>query len=134
MQQSTLELIEKYYRAFNEGDMKKFFSLLDEHVIHDINQGGQQIGKVEFEKFMDHMSICYREKIRDLTIMSNRIGTRAAAEFIVDGEYLTTDQGLPEAKGQKYSLPAATFFEIQAGKIKRVTTYYNLKKWLEQVG
>lgn len=134
MQESTIHLIEKYYRTFNEGDMKTFLSLLDDHIIHDINEGNQQIGKEEFEKFMQHMNTCYREQIRDIIIMSNRIGTRASAEFIVDGEYLKTDKGLPNAHGQKYTLPAGTFFEIVGGKIKRVTTYYNLKKWLELVG
>jgi len=44
-----------------------------------------------------------------------------------------TDPGLPEAKGQKYVLPAGSFFTLRNGKIARVTTYYNLQEWIRQV-
>ncbi len=60
-------------------------------------------------------------------------GTRAAAEFNVNGTYLNTDTDLPPAQGQKYLLPAGTFFAIRDGKIARVTTYYNLTDWITQV-
>ena len=60
-------------------------------------------------------------------------GDRAAAEFVVNGTYLKTDEGLPEARGQTYRLPAGTFFTIRDGKIARVTTYYNLADWMRQV-
>ena len=61
------------------------------------------------------------------------VGSRAAAEFIVSGTYLDNDEGLPEAKGQTYKLPAGSFFEIRDGKIARITTYYNLTDWISQV-
>ena len=133
MNKNTQALIENYYHAFNQGDMQTFIGLLDENVMHDINQGGRQTGKNEFKKFMDHMNHCYKENIRDVVIMTNDAGTHAAAEFIVDGVYLASDKGLPEAKKQKYSLPAGTFFEIRNNKITRVTTHYNLPEWIKQV-
>ena len=48
-------------------------------------------------------------------------------------EYLADDQGLPTANGQTYVLPAGAFFYIHCGKIARVTNYYNLNDWVEQV-
>ncbi len=60
-------------------------------------------------------------------------GGRAAAEFTVRGTYLSTAEGLPEANGQTYSLPAGIFFEVDDGLISRVTTYYNLSDWTAQV-
>ena len=51
----------------------------------------------------------------------------------MNGTYLATDEGLPEAKGQTYVLPAGSFFTIRDGKIARVTTYYNLAEWMRQV-
>jgi hypothetical protein len=42
-------------------------------------------------------------------------GTRAAAEFVVNGTYLATDEGLPEARGQTYVLPAGGFFGYGTG-------------------
>ena len=43
--------------------------------------------------------------------MVDATGTRAAAEFMVEGEYLATDAGLPPARGQRYRLPAGAFFD-----------------------
>ncbi len=60
-------------------------------------------------------------------------GRRAAAEFIVEGDYLATDEGLPEARGQAYRLPAGAFYAIRDGRIARVTMHYNLTDWLGQV-
>jgi len=65
--------------------------------------------------------------------MSSGDGDRAAAEFVVHGEYLKTDEGLPEAKGQTYVLPAGAFFEIRDGKVARISNYYNLEDWIAQV-
>ncbi|MGD0959535.1 MAG: ketosteroid isomerase-related protein [Methylomonas sp.] len=131
--QQTKTLIEKYYQAFNNGEMDTFLSLLSDDVIHDINQGSRELGKTAFAKFMQKMNYHYREQLENITVMANEDGSRAAAEFTVLGEYLNSDEGLPEAKGQKYRLPAGAFFDVRDGKITRVTNYYNLGDWIEQV-
>lgn len=126
-------LIEKYYAAFNAGDMETFLSLLTDDVVHDINQGERQTGKQAFREFMDRMNTNYKEQLADMVIMTSEDRSRAAAEFVVLGEYLKTDEGLPPAKGQKYRLPAGAFFEIRDGKVARITNYYNLQDWIDQV-
>ena len=125
--------IKAYYDAFNAGDMQAFLALLDDNVVHGINQGGDQVGKAAFATFMDHMNRCYKETLTDIVIMENGDGTRGAAEFIVNGQYLVTDEGLPEANGQTYRLPAGAFFEIRDGKVARITNHYNLNDWIAQV-
>ncbi|MCJ1885788.1 nuclear transport factor 2 family protein [Pseudomonas sp. LA21] len=127
-------LISAYYAAFNAGDMPTFLGLLHEEVVHDINQGERQQGKAAFARFMEHMNRCYRERLADIVVMVSDDGTRGAAEFVVHGEYLSTDEGLPPANGQTYVLPAGAFFEIRDGKVARVTNYYNLNDWQAQVG
>ena len=67
-------------------------------------------------------------------VFGNADGTRGAAEFTVNGQYLATDEGLPEATGQAYVLPAGAFFEIRDGKVARITNYYNLPHWIAAVG
>ncbi len=129
----TADIIAAYYDAFNRQDMETFLSLLTDDVVHDINQGERQTGKDVFAKFMEHMNRCYRETLTDMVIMASADETRASAEFTVNGEYLATDEGLPEASGQKYVLPAGAFFELRDGKISRVTNYYNLNDWTSQV-
>ncbi|MBV8769677.1 MAG: nuclear transport factor 2 family protein [Hyphomicrobiales bacterium] len=126
-------LIRRYYDAFNAGDSKAMLACLAEDVRHDVNQGKTRVGKKSFAEFCAHMARCYKERLSDIVIMASPDGKRAAAEFIVHGEYLATDEGLPPAKGQRYELPAGTFFELRNELISRVTTYYNLADWTAQV-
>lgn len=122
-----------YYNAFNRGDWKAMLALLTVDVAHDINQGRTERGREAFGKFLEHMARCYREELRNVVVMSTQDGRRAAAEFVVHGEYLATDEGLPEARGQRYVLPAGAFFELADYRISRVTNYYNLNDWMKQV-
>ena len=101
------ETIRAYYDAFNRQDMEAFFDLLHDDVVHDINQGGRQVGKDVFRDFMAHMNRCYRETLTDIVIMSNDDGTRGSAD---------------------------AFFEIRDGKVARISNTYNLNDWIAQVG
>ncbi|RAI60979.1 ketosteroid isomerase-related protein [Roseicella frigidaeris] len=130
----TERLIRAYYAAFDGGDREAMLALLADDVVHDVNQGPRETGKPAFRAFLAKMDRCYRESIRDLAVMVDATGRRAAAEFTVEGAYLATDSGLPEATGQRYSLPAGAFLEVADGRIRRVTTYYNLPDWIRQVG
>ncbi|GAB6141103.1 ketosteroid isomerase-related protein [Methylosoma difficile] len=134
MNQDSIKLVEQYYAAFNSADMDTFLSLLTDDVIHDINQGKREIGKAAFTQFMACMNHNYKEQLVDMVIMASADGSRAAAEFVVLGEYLQSDEGLPAANGQTYRLPAGAFFDIRDGKVARITNYYNLQDWIAQVG
>lgn len=129
----SIALIERYYAAFNDGNREAMLACLTEDVAHDINQGERQTGKAAFAAFLAHMDRCYAEQLTDIAIMATPDGTRAAAEFVVHGQYLATDEGLPEATGQRYVLPAGAFFTIENGLIARVSVYYNLPDWTRQV-
>lgn len=126
-------LIRRYYDAFNRGDTDGMAACLADDVAHDVNQGGRRVGVDRFREFCAHMARCYRERLEEIVVMASSDGTRAAAEFIVEGSYLATDDGLPPAAGQTYRLPAGAFFEIRGGRIARVTTCYNLADWIVQV-
>ena len=127
------ELVTHYYDLFNRGDWDAMSALLTDDVAHDLNQGERQRGRDVFRAFLDRMARAYREQLRDVVVLGNG-GGRIGAEYIVEGEYLATDEGLPEARGQRYTLPGGAFFDIRDGKIARVTNYYNLADWLRQVG
>ena len=127
------EVITAYYAAFNRGDWDGMCALLSDDVAHDLNQGERQLGRDAFRRFLDRMARSYRERLRDIVVMAGADG-RAAAEYVVEGEYLATDEGLPPARGQRYVLPGGAFFELRDGRIRRVTNYYNLTDWLRQVG
>jgi steroid delta-isomerase-like uncharacterized protein len=129
----TIALVQRYYDAFNRGDATGMLACLSEDVRHDVNQGARRVGKKLFAEFCGHMARCYKERLADMVIMTSPDGRRAAAEFTVHGEYVATDEGLPEAAGQRYVLPAGAFLEMEDGLITRVTTYYNLADWTTQV-
>jgi steroid delta-isomerase-like uncharacterized protein len=132
--QQTLALIERYYDAFNRGDREAMLALLDAGVVHDLNQGAREHGRDAFRAFLARMDRCYAERLHDISIMASADGLHAAAEYVVHGRYLETDEGLPPARGQAYLLPGGAFFEARDGRITRVTNYYNLQDWLAQVG
>lgn len=129
----TRALVGRYIDAFNAGDSEAMLACLSDDVAHDINQGGREIGKDKFRWFNGMMQRHYKEELSDVAIMVGEGGGRASAEFTVRGTYLSTAEGLPEANGQRYALPAGIFFDIDDGLISRVTTYYNLTDWIAQV-
>lgn len=133
MTDTTHDLIARYYTAFNAGDAAGMLACVSDDVEHRVNEGGIRRGRALFAEFCSHMGVSYREELRDIVIFTAQGGTRAAAEFTVQGTYLTTDPGLPEARGQVYTLPAGAFFDVAAGRITRVTTFYNLADWVRQV-
>lgn len=125
--------IQAYFDAFNAGDGDAMLALVTDDVEHHVNQGAVRRGRVAFAEFCAHMGVSYRETLRDMVIFVSDDGTRAAAEFVVHGAYLQTDPGLPDARDQRYVLPAGSFFALRGGRISRVTTHYNLQDWIDQV-
>lgn len=131
--QRTKALIENYYEAFNRQDTSALLELLHDEIVHDINQGSKETGKKDFAAFLERMHRCYKETVKDLIVMVNKNGAHASAEFMIDGTYIATDQGLPPASNQHYELLCGAFFAIKHGKISRVTMYYNLNDWIKQI-
>lgn len=133
-QDRATELVLTYYSAFNRGDWDGMLALLTDDVAHDLNQGGREEGRAAFAAFLARMHSSYREQLRQIVVLATLDGDRAAAEYVVHGEYHHTDEGLPPASGQTYVLPGGAFFEIRDDRIARVTNYYNLPDWIAQVG
>jgi len=129
----TAALILRYVAARNRGDIDGMLDCLSDDIAHDVNNGARQIGKPAFRAYLQNLLQHYREEIRDVVVMSVDDGTRAAAEFSVQGVYQSDDAGLPPAHGQRYTLPAGAFFAINQGKIARITHYRNQREFSAQV-
>ncbi len=130
---TALQTVKQYYHCFNIKDYQGMLLLLDENVRHEPNQGELRIGKAMFSEFVVHMEACYDETLSDMKFYVGEDGIGIAAEFIVNGKYLKAEEGLPDAHGQSYVLPAASFLEVKNGKIIRVATFYNLPLWIKLV-
>ena len=133
MSDTAQATVQRYFAAFNAGNTDAMLACLSDDVAHHVNEGNIRLGKAAFAEFCAHMSRCYKENLTDMVVMASADGTRAAAEYVVNGTYLHTDAGLPQAHGQTYRLPAGSFFSLENGQITRVVTYYNLADWIAQV-
>lgn len=127
-------LIHTYYQAFNSGDREALLALLHPDIVHEINEGGVEVGLPAFRAFLERMDRSYQETVEDLVVFAGDQPGRFAAEFFIRGKYLRTDEGLPEAQGQEYRLRVGAFLEVREGKVARVTNLYNLAAWTRMVG
>ena len=132
-QDRATELVLTYYSAFNRGDWDGLLALLADDVVHDPNQGARENGREAFAAYLARMHASYREQLRDIVVLVAPDGDRAAAEYVVHGEYLSTEEGQPAAHGQKYQLPGGAFFEIREDRIARVIPLLQPAGWLAQV-
>ena len=143
----AIELILAWYSAFNRGDWEAMLGLLSDDVAHDLNQGQREFGRDAFRAYIVRMQRCYTEQLRNMVVTATPDGTRAAAEYVVHGEYKADDLSagppsagsthaivLPPANGQRYVLPGGAFFDVRDHHIARVTNYYNLQDWVRQLG
>ena len=129
----TRSLIQRYYFAFNRGDWDGMLELLSDEIAHDLNQGERQIGQGPFAAFLSRRARCYLEVLTDVRILVSEDGRHAATEYVVSGQYISTDEGLPPAHGQRYRLPGGAFFDVEQGLISRVSNCYSLPNWTAQV-
>jgi len=130
---AALEIVQEYYAHFNNKNWQGMLGLLHEEVRHEPNQGDPRIGLEKFTEFLQMMDTSYEETLTNMIFFTASDDTRVATEFTVNGIYKKGEEGMPEAYGQSYVLPAAAFLEVKDGKISRVTTYYNLPHWISLV-
>jgi steroid delta-isomerase-like uncharacterized protein len=132
-QTRALANLRAYYAALNRHDPVAVVALLDEDVVHELNQGPREVGKAAFGEFLQRMEQCYHEQLVDIRLLCSADGTHAAAEYTVIGEYVADDIGMPPARNQRYRMPGAAFFALREGRICRVSDHYNLQEWFSQV-
>jgi steroid delta-isomerase-like uncharacterized protein len=130
---SAVSIVQQYYDAFNNKNWQGMLDLVSEDIVHEPNEGDPRHGKSLFTAFVQKMDVAYDETLRDFTSYTEPSGEKVAVQFTVHGRYLQAEEGLPEAHGQTYILPAAAFLSVKDGLITQVTTYYNLSEWIRQV-
>lgn len=130
----AIELVLAFYTAFNRSDWPAMLSLLADNVVHELNQGPREVGKVAFAAYLQRVATSYREQLRDIVVMAAPDGDRAAAEYVAHGSYVADDVGMAPARGQEYVVPGGAFFAIRNNRIQRISNYFNEREWISQVG
>lgn len=118
----TETLLKRFFEALNAADHDTLLAMVSGDVVHDPASGPREIGNDKFRWFLSDHARLFEETAADIAIMSDDAGGRAAAEYTLRGTYRATAPGLPAATGQRYSVAAGSFFEIDDGRIARVTT------------
>jgi steroid delta-isomerase-like uncharacterized protein len=126
-------LVLSYYDLYNRRDWDALVQLLAPDVVHDVNQGWREVGAVRFREFLVRSGRCFHERIGEVCVLALADGSRAAAEYVIEGTYVESDPGLPPARGQKYQLRGGAFFELRENRVARVSDYYNMQDWVRQV-
>ena len=127
------DLLQGYFNALNERDIRACLALVCDELILQPNQGLTEQGRDAFAGFLERQLHCYREVLEPQVILADPQGRHAACEYLVSGEYLATDDGLPEAYGQHYAMRVGAFFDIHDGLISRISLHFNLPDWLAQI-
>lgn len=130
---TSLEIVQNYYAAFNAKNWAGMLALVAPDIRHEPNQGEARVGLEKFTEFLGMMDTSYEETLTDMVFFTEPSGQRIAVEFTVNGIYKQGEEGMPEAHGQSYTLPAAAFVEVSDEKISRVTTFYDLPLWISLV-
>ena len=90
-------------------------ALLTDDVAHDINQGGREIGKDAFRRFLAHMDRCC-EELRDIVVMASRTAAVPPLSSRSTAPISSPTRSLPPASGQTYTVPAGTFFALEVAR------------------
>lgn len=131
--QATETIVKAYLEAANRDDNAAILALMHEDVAFDINQSMRKVGLDDLRLFLASKGAHCKEQLADAVIFSSEDGSRGAAEFTWKGCYIATIEGFPKANGQRFSLQAAIFMEIEDGKIARITSHRDMKEWLRQI-
>ena len=131
--QATEALITAYIDAANRNDNAAIIALMDDDVVFETGQGMRQIGTENLRFLLASKASHMKEQLADAVIMSSEDGSRGAAEFTWKGSYIASIDGFPKASGQRFSMQAAITFEVEDGKLVRISSYRDMKEWLRQI-
>ena len=118
--------------AFASHDYGKILPLYTEDCIVETAGGIRIQGKTALEDSLKESFASFPDL--KMTAKAHLIsGNRVASELAMIGTNTGSTRKLP-ATGRYIALPIASFLEIEAGKIKRQTIYFNMVTMLKQLG
>ena len=104
----------------------------DDCTYEDVTLGVVNHGKAELKAFADGIFASFPDfkvELRSRFVA----GERAGMEWIMSGTHARDLPAMP-ATNKRFSIRAATILELEAGKIKRCSDYWDLATFLKQVG
>jgi steroid delta-isomerase-like uncharacterized protein len=119
-------VVDAYVRAWNQHDSVAFDSILAPDAIHeDIAQNFRGKGSAEIVKFMRGAVVAepdFKWQVKN----SAEDGRYVALEWTWTATYTGPDPTGKQVKGKHLSGRGASFAEVENGKIKRFTDYFDM--------
>ena len=126
-------MFKDYEAAWASHDVKKITSFFTNDCIYeDVASGAVRNGKKELEAFIKNILTAFPDlkvEIKSIFVSGDWVGS----EWIMTGTRSGPSPYLPSAK-KKFSIRGASITELQSGKIKRNSDYWNMTSYLRQVG
>ena len=131
--ENPVGLVQDYYRAFFSKDWRKLWRLVDLGVVHDFNGTSFYSGAKELQDFLETKCAHYDEHCTGLSVRVGECPGHVVAEMTIQGRYVKTYGSLPSAHGQPYTLRVKACFNIESGRITRISTVFDFDEWLRQI-
>ncbi|HXG63650.1 MAG TPA: ester cyclase [Blastocatellia bacterium] len=125
--------LEAWAADWSSPDVEHLLSLFtDDCIYEDVTLGAVNHGKAELKAFADGVFAAFPDfKIEQTARFV--AGEWAGMEWRMSGTHQGDLPGMP-ATHQRFSLRGATILELESGKIKRCSDYWDLATFLKQVG
>jgi steroid delta-isomerase-like uncharacterized protein len=124
--ESGKAVVEAYVRAWNQHDSAAFDSILAPEAIHeDIAQNFHGKGTAEIVKFLRD-NVATQPDLKWQITNSIEDGRYVAMEWTWTSTYTGPDMTGKQVKNRHLTGRGASFVEIEKGKIKRFSDYYDL--------
>jgi steroid delta-isomerase-like uncharacterized protein len=127
-------LLEEWLAAFNAGDTDQLLALFtDDGLWEEPAIGLAARGQDEIRAHLEPLFTAVPDLNYAVT-SSVVAGDGAVVEWVVTGTYRADFPELPPAAGQPFSFRGASVFEMEDGKIRRYTEYWDAYAFLVQLG
>ena len=128
------KMMNDYLAAWNAHDVEKILSFFTDDCVYDCTPIGKTSrGKKELKDFINSTFTDFPDHKLE-TKSGFNTGDRSAGEWVMSGTFAHSSMPGVTATGKKFSIPGATITEIRGGKISRVTNYWNMAAFMQQVG
>lgn len=127
-----MEVVRQAIQAFNERDLRRFFSLHTEDTTSHEVYFPEPLGRDAFRAFLEEFLEAYPDaKIETQNMVAQR--NQVAIENVLRGTFMKPLKGM-QPTGKSFTAREGVFFELKDGKIHRARIYLDQKSIEQQLG
>jgi len=127
------KLLDDWAAGWSSHNTEKFLSIFtDDCLYEDVTFGVVNRGKKELRAYADDVFAGVPDFKMELTARF-AAGSRAGMEWVMSGTHKGDFPGMP-ATGKRFSVRGVTIIELEAGKIRRNSDYWDAATMMRQLG